>query len=170
MIRLVARFVALVTVFGACAGADPSAGGATASPVPIVDQIGDAIAAVEAELGGPQEYFEINATARLINLFVAVDDRAGVQPWLYFEGELTADETVPAEGGVLRAADIDFDPLTIFAALQAELPDATIETFYLHGDGQGAVRYSALLTTAQGGAIDVQLAADGRILATEPLN
>lgn len=143
--------------------------GEVADP-PIVDQIDDAIAALEAELGGPQEYFEINATARLVNLFVALDDGTNVQPWLYFDGELTSEELAPAQGGVLRAADVQFDPATILSRLQSELPDATIESLYIHGDGQGAVQYGALVTTSQGGAIDVQLSADGQILATEPLN
>lgn len=143
---------------------------ASSAELPIVDQIDDAIAAVEARLMGPQEYFEINATAQLINLFVALDDATQVQPWLYLDGELTFDSPAPAQGGVLRAADIDFDPATIFSQLQAELPGSTIESFYIHGDGHGAVQYGALLTTSLGGAMDVQLRADGQIIASEPLN
>ena len=143
---------------------------ASSVDVPIVDQIDDAIAALELELGGPQEYFEINATARLINLFVAVDAGTAVQPWLYFGGELTADDRAPAEGGVLRAGDLDFDPVTIFSRLQSELPGATIESFYIHGDGLGAIQYAALLTTSQGGAIEVELRSDGQIISSEPLN
>ncbi len=141
-----------------------------ATELPIVDQIDAAIAALEAELGGPQEYFEINATARLVNLFVALDGATSVQPWLYFDGELTSEDGAPAEGGVLRAADLDFDPKTIFSKLLAELPGATVESFYIHGDGQGAIQYGALLTTSLGGAIDVQLSSDGQILSSEPLN
>ena len=40
---------------------------------PVLDQIAPAVAAIEAELGGPQQYFEINATPQLVNLFVAID-------------------------------------------------------------------------------------------------
>ena len=71
---------------------------------------------------------------------------------------------------MLRAGDLDFDPLTIFSQLQIELPSATIESFYIHGDGQGAVQYAALLTTSQGGALEVQLGGDGQILCSQPLN
>ena len=141
-----------------------------AGDLPIVDQIDDAIAALETKLGGPQDYFEINATARLVNLFVALDGGTTVQPWLYFDGALTFEEGAPAQGGVLRALDLDFDPTRIFVQLQADLSGATIESFYIHGDGQGAVQYGALLTTSQGGAIDVELSGDGRILSSEPLN
>ena len=138
--------------------------------LPLVDQIHEAIAALEAKLGGPQAYFEINATSRLVNLFVALDAGTTVQPWLYFDGELTFEDGASAQGGVLRADAIDFDPAKIFVQLQADLPGSTIESFYIHGDGSGAVQYGALLTTSQGGAIDVELSADGEILGTEPLN
>lgn len=142
---------------------------AVATELPIVDQIDEAIVALEAKLGGPQEYFEINATARLINLFVALDGGT-VQPWLYFDGELTSEDPAPAEGGTLRSASVDFDPTAIFSKLVSELPGATVESFYIHGDGQGAVQYGALLTTSQGGAIDVHLSSSGEILSSEPLN
>lgn len=143
---------------------------ASTAELPIVDQIETAIAALEAQFMGPQQYFEINATAQLVNLFVALDDATNVQPWLYLDGELTSDDSAPAQGGVFRATDLDFDPATILAQLQIELPDATIESFYIHGDGQGAVQYGALLTTSLGGALDVQLSSDGKILASETLN
>ncbi len=135
-----------------------------------MEQIDDALAALEAELGGPQEYFEINATARLVNLFVALDAGTVVQPWLYFDGELTFEDPAPAQGGVFRAVDLDFDPATIFSRLQIELPGAAVESFYIHGDGQGAIQYGALLTTSQGGALEVQLGSDGQIISSEPLN
>jgi hypothetical protein len=141
-----------------------------ASELPIVDEIRDAIAVLEDKLGGPQEYFEINATARLVNLFVALNDGAVVQPWVYIAGELSSDEGQSAEGGTLRAVDLDFDPQTILARLHDELPGATVESFYVHGDGTGAVQYGALVTTAQGGALDVQLAADGAILSATDLD
>ncbi len=57
---------------------------------PRVDLIDDAVAALEAELGGPQRYFEINATPQLVNLFVELNDGALVQPWVYLDGELSS--------------------------------------------------------------------------------
>ncbi len=166
-------FALLIALVG-CSDGDGSSPAAAATvlaaELPTVEQIDDAIAALEAELGGVQEYFEINATARLVNLFVALDGATSVQAWLFLDGELTSEDVAPAEGGVLRAVDLDFDPVAIFSVLLAELPGATIESFYIHGDGQGAVQYGALLTTSLGGAIDVQLSSDGQVLSSEPLN
>ncbi|MFZ2443961.1 MAG: hypothetical protein WAW51_16475, partial [Ilumatobacteraceae bacterium] len=68
--------------------ADSTTAGEDIATLPIIDQIDAAVAALEAQLGGPQEYFEINATARLVNLFVALNDGAVAQPWLYLAGSL----------------------------------------------------------------------------------
>ena len=143
---------------------------AVSTELPIVDHVDDAIAAVEAALMGPQKYFEINATAQLVNLFVALEDGTAAQAWLYLDGELTSDEPAPAKGGTFRAADLDIDSATIFSRLQIELPGATVESFYIHGDGQGAVQYGVLLTTSLGGALDVRLSSAGQILSSETLN
>ena len=59
-------------------------------------EIAPAIAALEAELGGPQQYFEINATPQLVNLFVADAATAAVTPFVYVGGSLA--ETGQAAG------------------------------------------------------------------------
>lgn len=141
-----------------------------ATDLPIVDQIDDAIAALEARLGSPQEYFEINATARLVNLFVALNDGAVAQPWLYLDGELSSSAGQPAAGGTLRAVDIDLDVDAIFGQLLIEVPRATVASFYIHGDGLGSVRYGALVTTELGGGLDVELLADGTIVSVDPVD
>lgn len=140
-------------------------------PPPIVEQIADAVAALEAELGGPQEYFEINATAQLINLFVALNDGAVVQPWLYVDGTLTSSEGQDvSSGGTFTADLLDFDPATLFSKLETEVPGATIESFYIHGDSQGHVLYGAFVTSARGGALEIILGPDGAVKSVDPVS
>lgn len=138
---------------------------------PIVEEIAAAVAALEAEMGGPQEYFEINATAQLINLFVALNDGAVVQPWLYVDGTLTSSEGMDVESGGTFTGDLlDFDPDAIFTKLETEVPGATIETFYIHGDGQGNVLYGAFVTSARGGGLEVILGPDGSVKSVDPVS
>ena len=96
---------------------------------PVLDQIAPAVAAIEAELGGPQQYFEINATPQLVNLFVAIDGATRVAPYVYVGGEL-------APGGrsgrrrrsdVRQPTSLSFDPDAVLDAVGAELPDADVE-------------------------------------------
>jgi hypothetical protein len=138
--------------------------------LPRLDQIEVAVAALEARLGGPQRYFEINATARLVNLFVALNDGALAQPWVYVDGALTASEGLPASGGTFGSAELTFDPTVVLATVLSDLPDAAIESFYVHGDGQGNVLYGVLATSARGGGLDIVLGADGAIKSVDPVN
>ncbi|HNJ97470.1 MAG TPA: hypothetical protein PLV13_05060 [Ilumatobacteraceae bacterium] len=137
---------------------------------PLVDQIDEAIAALEAQLGGPQQYFEVNATAQLVNLFVALNNGAVAQPWVYVGGELTSAEGQAASGGTFTAADLDFDPDLVLSKISAELPGAALESFYVNGDGKGNVQYGVLVTSAQGGGLDVLVGPDGAILSVDPVN
>ncbi|HRA86276.1 MAG TPA: hypothetical protein PLT40_18245 [Ilumatobacteraceae bacterium] len=150
--------------------ADSTTAGEDIATLPIIDQIDAAVAALEAQLGGPQEYFEINATARLVNLFVALNDGAVAQPWLYLAGSLTSAEGQPASGGTFAAASLTFDPAVVLSKVQLELPDLTIESFYIHGDGQGSVLYGVLATSSKGGGLDVVLGADGTVKSVDPVN
>ena len=150
--------------------ADMSAPPPVIVDVPMVGEIDAAVAALEAQLGGPQRYFEINATSKLVNLFVSLNDGALVQPWVYFDGELSSQEGRAAGGGTFAAADLQFDASLVLSKLQTELPGATIESFYVNGDGQGNVQYGALVTSAQGGGLDVLLGPAGEVLSVDPIN
>ena len=142
----------------------------SADELPLLDQIGSAIAALESKLGGPQEYFEINATARLVNLFVALNNGAVAQPWLYRQGSLTSTEGQAASGGTFSSPSVDFDPDVILATVLTDLPGISIESFYIHGDGQGNVLYGVLATSEKGGGLDVVLGADGSVKSVDPVN
>lgn len=147
--------------------ADPADTGA--DELPILDQIPVAVAALEQQLGGPQDYFEINATARLVNLFVALNAGTVAQAWLYLDGTLTSEEGQAASGGTFQAADADFDPDVVLSKVLTDVPDITIESFYIHGDGQGNVLYGVLATSAKGGGLDIVLGADGTVKSVDPV-
>ncbi len=172
--------IAVLVVLGACSDDSASvpdtvtvATIAVASPavdnLPLLDQIGPAVAALEAQLGGPQEYFEINATARLVNLFVALNNGAVAQPWLYLGDTLTSTEGQAAGGGTFTASSVDFDPDVVLSQVLTELPGITIESFYVHGDGEGNVLYGVLATSDKGGGLDVVLGADGSVKSVDPV-
>ncbi|MDP2289579.1 MAG: hypothetical protein Q8M22_00225 [Actinomycetota bacterium] len=154
---------------------DSSVGGDVSVPdvaddaLPIIDQIPVAIAALEAETGGPAEFFEVNATAQLVNLFVALNDGAVAQPWLYVGGTLTASEGQAANGGTFAGADVEFDPEVVLSQVLTEVPGIRIESFYIHGDGEGNVLYGVLATSERGGGLDIVLGADGTVKSVDPV-
>jgi hypothetical protein len=137
--------------------------------VPELDQIGPAIEALESELGGPQRYFEVNATGSTINLFVASDDATRVTGHSYLAGELLPpDEPREASGATFEASAIDFDPDTVLDRVLDELDDPVITRFVIVGGPGGAVQYAASVVSEQGGVLDVLLGADGTIQSVDP--
>ena len=146
-------------------------GGDGNDPVtPALDQIAPAVAAVEAELGGPPQFFEINATPQVVNLFVATDDAMQVVPYVYVGGELaTAAEPAGAEGSTFGADALTFDSATVLDAIEAELPDADVVLFSVAGGPGGAVQYTASVQSADGGSLDVVLGPDGSVESVTPV-
>jgi hypothetical protein len=138
--------------------------------LPQVAEIPIAIDALETELGGPQEFFEVNATARVVNLFVALNDGALVQPWVYLDGELTSEDGQEASGGTFSASDLDFAPSEVLSKVRDEVPDSILESFYVHGDGAGNVQYGVLTSAQCGGGLDVVVGPDGAVLSVDPVN
>lgn len=173
--------IAVLVVCGACSD-NPGTSAVTvvvpttaavvqsADELPLLDQIAPAIAALESRLGGSQEYFEINATARLVNLFVALNNGAVAQPWVYLQGVLTSAEGRAASGGTFSSPSVAFDPDVILSTVLTELPGISIESFYIHGDGQGNVLYGVLATSDRGGGLDVVLDADGSVKSVDPVS
>ncbi len=144
-------------------------GGAESPQRPQLDQIGPAIAAVERKLGGPQQYFEINATPQVVNLFVADATKTTVTPYVYVGG--TVAESAPpagASGNTFAASALTVDPRTILDHVVDRLPDSDIVLFTIAGGPGGAVQYSAGVKSAKGGTLEVTLAADGTVEAAVP--
>ncbi len=137
--------------------------------LPQVAAISTAIDALEAQLGGPQQYFEVNATARVVNLFVALNGGAVAQPWLYVDGELTSTEGQAASGGTFGKADLDFDPDKVLATIREQIPEAILESFYVNGDGKGNVQYGVLTSALCGGGLDILVGPDGAVKSVDPV-
>ena len=153
---------------GASEGEGPT-GTAPEAAVALAASIRPALDAVEAELGAGQRYFEVTATAQLTNVFVAVDDATAVVAYAYLDGELQAPapRRDGASGSTFGAGDVELDPATVLAGVAGELPSATIESLSVYGSPSG-VTYVALARSEAGGLLDVELAADGRVLAVDP--
>ena len=184
------RLVVVVAVLGLAAGCsdDSSSGspapaatsvsvvdGADATTIPVinppprVDLIAEAVAALEAEMGGAQQYFEINATPRLVNLFVALNDGAVAQSWVYFDGQLTSQEGQPAQGNTFSSAALDFDADTVLDGVVGELPTSVFDAFTVEGGAGGIVRYSVIVTSSAGGQLVVIVGPDGAVISVDPV-
>ncbi len=167
MIRRVVAIIAaalLVTVVVAGCG-----GGDDGPERPALDQIGPAVKAVEAKLGGPQQYFEINATPQVVNLFVADAAKTSVTAYVFVGGSLApAGTPAGAEGNTFAASALTFDPATILDAVSDQLPDSDIVLFTIAGGPGGAVQYTAQVQSKEGGTLDVTMDAAGAVQSVDP--
>jgi hypothetical protein len=162
VIRLVAAIVAVAVSMAACGGDDDDGRGAALRPQ--LETIAPAIEAVEAELGGPQEYFEITAEPQRVQLYVARADATQVAPYVFVGGELAAaGDAASASGGTFGVDALDFDADTVLDGLDAALDSPDVIGFSVAGNDQGHVQYQAIVRSEQGGLLDVVLAADGAV-------
>jgi hypothetical protein len=136
--------------------------------LPLVDEIYDAVKALETKLGAPQQFFEINATSSLVNLIVALNDGALAQPWVYLDGELSSTEGGEAKGATFASSALDFDPAKVLGKLQAELPQSQPDLFFVEGGPGGIVRYSVAVSSSQGGQFIVVVGPDGTVQSVDP--
>lgn len=148
---------------------DPTSVVQSDEDLPDLSLIPAALAALERELGPDVEFFEINATARLVNMFVALNGGTVVRPYLWVDGELTSQEGRPATGGTFGVESLEYDRERVLGAVRSELPESILETFYVHGDGSGGVRYGVLATAVCGGGLDIDVAPDGTVRGVAPL-
>jgi len=166
----------MVLLLSACTGGSDAA---TDDRVPIdattativVADVRAAAEAVEAELGGPQEFFEITTTPQLTNVFVATEGGTSALPFTYVDGELQP--PAPVIGGVAGqtfSVDVlDFDDTTMLDGITADLPTATIDAFSVEGGGGGFARYVISARSARGGVLDVVVAPSGAVVEVIPL-
>jgi hypothetical protein len=163
--RVAVLAAALLAVVGAACGGDDDKG----PERPVLDQIAPAAKALEAKLGGPQQYFEINATPQVVNLFVADAAKTSVTPYVYVGGAV-AQSAAPsgAQGNTFPASALTFDPATILDKVTGELKDSDIVLFSIAGGPGGAVQYTATVQSKEGGTLDVTLGPDGAVQSVNP--
>ena len=165
--------VALGVGFSACSSnevAEPTS--TSTGPIPEgeapvrVELIDDAIAAVEAELGGPQQYFEIFASPVVVNLLVSTGSGQGVS-YIYAAGELGEPEAGFSDAPTFAAAEVDFDPGSVLAAVRAQLATSTFRAFSITATSAGVIDYKAVVDSSQGTEFVVYLSGTGAILGTD---
>lgn len=144
-----------------------------------IDLIDDAIAAVDDHFGSATDFYEINATADGVNLFVSTtgdDARPAVVQARYTsaDGLVVADEAAPAEGSVFSGSAVDFDPKTIIERAVGQLSSAEPQVFIITAasDGSGAIdtsvaTYRLVMESRRGGRLVVFLGRDGTILGSD---
>ncbi len=154
-----------------------STGGGAAEPtddpelLALPADVRAAMAAVEAELGGPQEYFEVTASSQFTNVFVASDDATAAIPYVYLDGELQAPgpTMTGAAGNTFTADAVTFDDALVLAVIADELPATVIDSLSVDGGPDGTVRYVVAAHSADGGALDIVVAPNGAIVSVEPV-
>ena len=84
-----------------------------------------AVEAVEQELGGPQQFFEVTATSQLTNVFVAIDEATGAVPYVFVDGELEVPGPAleGAEGYTFGSSALTFDDDLLLSAVADGAPE-----------------------------------------------
>jgi hypothetical protein len=146
----------------------------TAAPdpslLPQVALIDEAIAALEAELGLPAEFYEINVTPTVVNMFVAVNNRTKAQPWAYAAGELASREALDAQGNVFVKDAVTFDEARVLTEVTSQLSGSIFSVFVIEGNAEGQVQYSVVVDSATGtGQLIAVVGPDGRVLSVDPV-
>ncbi|MFN3258897.1 MAG: hypothetical protein ACE37B_24795 [Ilumatobacter sp.] len=163
--------IAFAALTGCSGGAPATDGPIDSDDVPaLIADVGSAIAAVDEELGGPQEYFEVTSNGRFVNVFVATNEATVAVPYVFLHGEVQPPGPAQegAEGRTFVASDLDFDATRILSRVEAELPATSIEAISVYGDGIGATYVLAGRSEA-GGLLDIVVGPDGQILSVDPL-
>jgi hypothetical protein len=135
-----------------------------------VSDIDNAVEAVTEVLGKTPEFYEINATPTLVNLFAA-DGKGNAINFVFEEGKLAQETSVaPAQGESFSAAEMTFNS-KVYKRVQKELPDSILRAFSIIGDNPtGGVQYRVVLQSEQGGQLAVFVDPTGKILGTDVMS
>jgi hypothetical protein len=156
--------VSIALVLAACSDDDDSEPG-------LATDVRSAVAAVEAERGPGQEFFEVTALPAFTNVFVAVEDASAVVAYVYRDGVLEEPAPVQrgASGFTFTADAIAFDDGAVLSEIAGELPDSVIQSLSVEGGANGTVRYVVSVLSDAGGVLDITVGADGTVLSVDPI-
>ena len=148
-----------------------SPAGSVSRPSASLELLEPAVAAVEAERGGPQRYTEINVQTDLVNLFVALDDGTELA-YVYRADGLDVPTEAQAQPGGAEPFALDDVPLDVVATfddvLAAEVPDSALVALTLAPRPESGLVWTATLLSTQGGVLDVLISPNGAILGAAP--
>ena len=158
------RFVAVVAAvltLGACGGGDDGDDAAG----PLIGEIPAAVEALETELGGAQDFFEINADPGKVTLWIAADEATTATPYVFADGELSqADDPQEADGETFTADEgLTFDSETVLDQVLQDFGD-NVQQFSIVGGAGDAVRFGVIVQSDRGGRLDVGLGSEGEVL------
>ena len=149
-----------------------------------VDLIDDAIKAVEAwndeqpssiiDVGEEElEYFEINATPSLVNIYVAASNATKAIAFIYRDGKLE-DPAQPetASGSTVVWSDVDSDigNASVYEKVVAALPESTVSRFVIARDAEfDQLTYRVVMVSDLGGEFAAYVEPSGKIIGGDLL-
>jgi hypothetical protein len=168
--RRAIALVAMVALFAAaCSGGGSSATTTTtmAAPTLRLDLVPAAVAAVEAALGGPQQYTEINAFEQGVNVFVATAD-GNELPYVYRDGTGLEPPPAPqpAAGTPFATTGLDLTAgARLPADVQSRLPGAVPVAAALVQRPVDGLVWDVRVIGAKGSELDVLYTPQGVLLS-----
>lgn len=175
--RALSTVVLASALLAAACSADPPDQPARPAPdtpvrsdtVLAVDDLPAAVAAVEAERGGPQRYTEINVIPDGVNLFVALSERQEVS---YFHGADGLEEPSPPQPASGTAFELGDTPLDLAGQLvrdvQTRFPGAEVVSVALVEAPDLGLVWALRSRSSRGGVLEVLFSSDGRLLSVAP--
>jgi hypothetical protein len=133
--------------------------------------LGAAVAAVEAALGGPQQYAEINATTEGVNVFVA---SSATEEVAYFYRSDDAALDPPAGPDPLQSTPFALDGVDVGIApslvqqLQEQFPGSEVVQLALVDIEEQGLVWALRSRSARGGLLNVFFSPSGALLAVDP--
>jgi len=172
-----------LVIISSCGGGgsdDVEQAGESALRIDLIDR---ALADVHALGVDDLGYFEVNATAKVVNVFVAGDldgtpnadgrpDAVVQYVYLPDQGLQEPNEPVGANGPTFLFDEVDFDADAVLDKVTAELPASTPSMFVITSAGSlevesDKVEYRVSMLSSKGGELSVVVTADGDIVGTD---